>query len=825
LLRKHAEERRDLVDEIAEMARPQSEIAASRRSTPAWQIGIAGCETETKPGKMQMGRQRGKQDTPSARERSGWCFLKSSHPLTYPIVPGPLLGRIARMHLIRSCRAWWDVVHADNAEAIEQAPVSWTRSTIVLASCLALYLEMVMIRWHATSAHIFAIFKNVSLLSCFLGLGIGFALSSRRRNVSMSSFVPLLAVQTVLFGVIATTIGGQRVNPVAEQLVMGLEPTAWNWWHPVLGNLFLAVIFVINAVLFVPLGYLNGRLMSRLPVLQSYSLNLLGALAGIGLFFLLSLVWSPPSVWIGVAVLLATPFLFGHPRTTVVSVASMSLMLLMLGLMGRLDERNYFSPYQVIALRLPKPAEPLATCTIKVNHAFYQDILDCSPQATAQSKAHADAARYYDLPYRLGPDPGDVLVVGAGAGNDVAAALRNGARSVTAVEIDPAIQYLGQRLHPERPYRDPRTIPVLNDARSFLRQTDHRFDTIVYGLLDSHTNLGAMTNVRLDSFVYTVEGFREAIACLNPNGLIVVSYLVIDQTQGDKLYAMLGQAYPNCRPRVFAAARGYIYVTGPGLGQLPAQLAAAGELSTAYQERAGRAEVATDDWPYFYMQRRTYPLTYAVMILFLLCVSGVMVKRHLGTFQLMSARSGVYFFLGAGFMLIETKVITELGLAFGNTWSVSAVAVTGILIMGYLANLYVARRGPCSRLPTFLLLGATLALGLLVTRLAMAGYVLPLNKLVLPIVLTAPLFFAGLIFSGELARQGGIGDALSANLFGAMLGGFLEYNSMYWGLSSLYPLGFVLYGLALVCALRDRTPAAAPVSADSGAALPQREAA
>jgi len=34
---------------------------------------------------------------------------------------------------------------------------------------------------------------------------------------------------------------------------------------------------------------------------------------------------------------------------------------------------------------------------------------------------------------------------------------------------------------------------------------------------------------------------------------------------------------------------------------------------------------------------------------------------------------------------------------------------------------------------------------------------------------------------------------------GAMLGGFLEYNSMYWGLSSLYPLGIGLYALALVC--------------------------
>jgi hypothetical protein len=27
-----------------------------------------------------------------------------------------------------------------------------------------------------------------------------------------------------------------------------------------------------------------------------------------------------------------------------------------------------------------------------------------------------------------------------------------------------------------------------------------------------------------------------------------------------------------------------------------------------------------------------------------------------------------YFFLGAGFMLVETKGITELGLALGNTW-------------------------------------------------------------------------------------------------------------------------------------------------------------
>lgn len=701
--------------------------------------------------------------------------------------------------LIDRSRHWWDVVHAENADAIEHTPAHYTRAAIVLASALALYTEMVMIRWHATSSHVFAIFKNVSLLSCFLGLGIGFALSGKRRTLSMASFLPLLATQILFFGLIATTVGGERLNPVAEQLVMGMHSSKWNWTHAVGGNLFLAGIFLLNAWMFIPLGYLTGRLMNRLPTLQSYSLNLLGSLIGIGLFFSLSLLWSPPAVWIGLAVLMATPFLFGHPRMAVVSIASMALVVITLGAMGRPDERNYFSPYQVISLRLPKWFEKQATCTIKVNHAFYQDIVDCSPEKAAKDPEIARSVSYYDLPHKLRGNAGDVLVVGAGAGNDVAAALRNGATSVTAVEIDPTIQFLGKRLHPERPYQDARTKAVLNDARSYLRQTDSTFDTIIYGLLDSHTNVGAMTNVRLDSFVYTVEGFREAVGRLKTEGLLVVSYLVMDESQAIKLYAMLREAYPAQPPRVFSAPRGLVYVTGPGLKDVAPHGIVKDELTAKYQGMAANAEVATDDWPYFYMQKRTYPITYAAMIVFLLGVSAWMVKKHVGAIHLTSASSGVYFFLGAGFMLIETKVITELGLAFGNTWSVSAVAITGILVMSYLANLVIARRGPMPRIPAFVCLGLALAAGLVVTRMAMAGHVLPLNKVLLPIVLTSPLFFAGMIFSSELARSGGIGDALSANLFGAMLGGFLEYNSMYWGLSSLYPLGMVLYGLALVC--------------------------
>src|SRR6202011_3320179 len=86
-------------------------------------------------------------------------------------------------------RAWWDDLHDAHSQFIEQIPDQWTTPAIFLASALTLYVEMVMVRWHATCFHAFAIFKNVSLLSCFLGLGIGFGQAGRRR-ITLASFLP-----------------------------------------------------------------------------------------------------------------------------------------------------------------------------------------------------------------------------------------------------------------------------------------------------------------------------------------------------------------------------------------------------------------------------------------------------------------------------------------------------------------------------------------------------------------------------------------------------------------------------------------------------------
>jgi hypothetical protein len=68
-------------------------------------------------------------------------------------------------------------------------------------------------------------------------------------------------------------------------------------------------------------------------------------------------------------------------------------------------------------------------------------------------------------------------------------------------------------------------------------------------------------------------------------------------------------------------------------------------------------------------------------------------------------------------------------------------------------------------------------------------------------IITIPLFFAGVAFSTELRRSQSVAVALGSNLLGAMLGGCLEYNAMYFGYRSLYVLAMAVYALALLTTL------------------------
>jgi hypothetical protein len=165
---------------------------------------------------------------------------------------------------------------------------------------------------------------------------------------------------------------------------------------------------------------------------------------------------------------------------------------------------------------------------------------------------------------------------------------------------------------------------------------------------------------------------------------------------------------------------------------------------------------------------------------------------------------GQMFFLGAGFMLVETKAVVNMALLFGSTWIVNAVVFSAILIMILLANILVLVYRP-QRVHLFYLgLLAALALNLLPLDLFL-GLSRPIQVTLSCLLVSAPVFFAGIIFAISFSRVAAPNYALGANIAGSILGGLAEYTSMVVGFQYLMLLGIGFYGASWLFSLRHRS--------------------
>lgn len=694
------------------------------------------------------------------------------------------------------------------AEALDQLPVHWVKLAILSSAALSLLFELTVIRWQGTVFKFFDIYKNIGLLSCFVGLGLGYALA-RRVAIPLLFVLPLFLLQTGLMMVLKHALTWRAevflANPVKEQLQMGL-PLAQDLSQYVAIYSFMAVVFLLTALMFVPVGQLCGRLMLRLPTLRAYGYNLLGSFVGVLLAFLLAALWTPPAIWFALPFIGLLAFLGLAGRGTALGAASALVALSLLSLPLPVGWEKVYSPYQLVERGPSRAPSMEGLSTLTVSGKYFQRILDLSEQHQGISADARQMAHHYDLPYRVHGSVNRVAVMGAGTGNDVSAALRAGAGKVDAIEIDPAILHFGRMYHPEQPYQDERVTALVNDARSYLRATEQEYDLIVYGLLDAQTLLSHGSSVRLDSFVYTVEALEEARAHLAPGGLLSLSFAVCSDGQGRKIHRMLEQAFAGRSPVSVVTDIGDVtFLIGrdanPDLSGLELSQWKFEESTARYADPAIEAEVSTDDWPFLYMQERVYPVSYLTMLFILPLLALLLIGSSFRgeTVAPGTARFGhiAFLLLGAGFMLVETKGITELGLTFGNTWHVIGIVIMGVLAMAYLANLVVEKFGIQRSLLPYILLLASLGIGYWIARSGGLPSTLA-GRIGTVVVLTCPLFFSGIVFSTLLNRTGNVPAAMAANLMGAMLGGLLEYNSMYFGFQFLYLLGMGLYLLAFL---------------------------
>ena len=656
----------------------------------------------------------------------------------------------------------------DRAPAeLQRAGARFSRWRLVLLSFLMLFTELALIRWTAANNVYLAYITNFVLLASFLGIGVGFLLGSSGRNVARWAPLALAALVAfvLVFPVKAYGLAG------AHQLQGRNGADALPQW------LSLSIIFLLVTVVMAGLGQAVARTFARFSPLEAYRLDIVGSIAGIAVFSLLSFLRLPPVVWglaVGIGMLL---LLGGRPRWWQGATVAAVIALLAVESTSAFD---HWSPYYKITAFQPQDTH--GVFVVSANNIPHQAVY---PVDTLHK-----ILPFYFFPYRhLKPgDLDDVLVIGAGTGNDVATALSEGAKHVDAVEIDPALAQLGRDHNADRPYQDSRVSVHINDGRAYLQQTGKHYGLILFALPDSLTVLGGESNLRLENYLLTVQAVRSAQAHLRPGGTFAM-YNYYQPFLLDRYASTLAAVYPDT-PCVEVGAplggRRQAVLTAEAHGPVP---------SCATPWHGRQLTPASDDHPFPYLETPSIPSLYLWTMGLILLASLLIVRVTAGRFRPMGRYIDL-FWMGGAFLLLETKNVVQFALLFGTTWFVNSLVFAGVLL-SVLAAVEVARRVELPR-PTLLYGGLLVALATswAVPQDALLSLAPVLRFVVAALLAFAPIFLANLVFAQRFREAGSSITAFGANLLGAIVGGILEYLSLMTGYRFLLVLVAVLYGLA-----------------------------
>jgi hypothetical protein len=682
------------------------------------------------------------------------------------------------------------------AEAPAQPFIANFRARIFLVSFSMLFFELLCIRWITSYVRYLSYFNNFVLFASFLGIGLGM-LAARRKRFWFPPFPVMLLILVI---VVAFNRFDLRINST-QVLYYGAgeaqSAQAENF-------IVLPIIFGLVTLCFIPLSRSFGKLFMQVPPLSAYTFDIIGSLAGIACFSLVSYFSLPPLIWFTI---LSLALLLLSAKRTVLAVAAGLLGSLIV--VGQLQIGAYWSPYYKILLH---PAVP---------SGYIVDVNNAGGHQTMVPWQYKEP--FYRRLYQIFPGTSfhHALILGAGSGSDVSTALAYGVHSITAVEIDPTILNLGIRFNPDHPYSNPRVKVVVNDGRAFLENTNEKFDLIIFALPDSLTLTSSNTSLRLESFLLTQDSIARAKSRLTANGVIVLYNYYRDQWLVEKLVDMVGHVF-NQEPLVTSYGgwgRAATIMAGPRLATLPR-----GEFGTYHEQPTNNQALrilgegyypltsvtpATDDWPFLYLQGRSFPLIYifGLAMVAAFALGGTLILAPRRTLRRFDWHM---FFLGVAFMLLEVKSLTTFSLLFGSTWLVNSLVFFAILSSVLLAIL-VNRRLKIRRISVFYLL----LFGVLVLNLLLPPEALllsnPLVRYVLASVLAfTPVFLANIIFTNSFRDSETADIAFASNLLGIIVGGGMEYFSMLIGYNDLLILVIVFYACAMV--LKGRQKAAAPIS-------------
>jgi len=703
---------------------------------------------------------------------------------------------------------------------------------LFLVSFLILFFELAAIRWFAATVVFLTFFTNIVLLASFLGMSVGL-LAARRpqdlaRTVLPLAFVAFAAAIAVNLAYwewaeqLTISVGNQRGSPGLVYFGTEFRPADPSRW--VLPMWAVAgTFFALIALTFVGLGQVMGRAFDAIPNrVAAYTTDICGSLSGIAAFFAMSWLEAPPTVWF-VPIVALLLYFAGWRRPLQLVAAAATCVMVAIGAHGLNRHGDVFwSPYYKVAYAPD-------TQVISTNEIGHQEMLPTGQRGPA-----------YVLPHLLNRDAGgapfeDVMIIGAGSGNDVAAALRAGARRIDAVEIDPRINRLGREHHPEKPFADPRVTVHLDDGRSFARNSGRKYDLAVYALVDSLVLHSGYSSLRLENFLFTREAFEDVKRTLKPDGVFAMyNYyrtgwvvgrlaqtaeevfgtkpIVISLPHKDRIasgdddrfsftFLLVGSDSRRLAAMraQFESASFWLHPQPPMNEKINGFRAASPGVDwnriAPSQVVARTAMLPADDWPQLYLREREIPwapIGQGMVVVALLSLAILVAFSPSRRLRL----NWQMFFLGAGFMLLETKGVVHMALLFGATWVVNSVVFFAILVMILAANLFVLKVKP-RKLSLYY---ALLIAALLVNALVPMNVFLSLPALERTVascaVVFVPVFFAVVIFATAFRESRQPDVDFGSNVAGIILGGLSEPLSLVVGFNYLLLLAVAYYLLS-----------------------------
>jgi hypothetical protein len=649
---------------------------------------------------------------------------------------------------------------------------------LVLSSALLLFLELALIRWLGANVVHLSYFSNFVLLGSFLGAGLGF-LRARSAKDRSGWWPVLLAGLVVVVIILPVGVIQASTQVIYFTAVRVTGPPAW---------VMLPLLFIGVAAVMAGLGEAVARQFVQLPALRAYRADLVGSLVGITAFSALSALRAPSVAW-GVVVAVGAWLLADWKPSPAVAVSTLVLSGLLL--LETVTPGVSWSPYYKVST-ISKGTGSHELTSVSVNGIPHQSVTSIVDRLEAEPT--------YDTPYRRLPDVAldRVLIVGAGTGTDVALALRNGAKRVDAVEIDPRLRQLGSERNPDRPYADPRVHVRVTDGRAFLERTDQRWDLILFALPDSLTLVAGNSAIRLESYLFTSEAMHAVRKHLEPSGGFAMYNFYRQSWLVDRYAGTIAGAFghPPCvDTQAGAGKQAVISVAVETSGM---------RCETTWSAPADVVAPATDDHPFPYLKHRTIPMLYLLVLAGVLLLSFLSVRVGAGGIRRLLPYSDAAA-MGAAFLLLETRSITAFALWFGTTWVVNAIVFAGVLL-AVLCAVEISRF--TSRIPLPALYSAllvTLGIAWLVPAQSILGLPLLGRAVAAVAVSFSPILVANVIFARRLATAADSTGVFGANLLGAMVGGCLEYASLLIGLRGLLIVVAVLYAISALTWERGRS--------------------